>query len=317
MLLKRSLRGTGIEQRYSVCESFFGNELFDEKGQASTGARNRVYSRESRKLAASVAERLFKDQPSLSPGDVTHVVYASCTGFCNPGPDYHLIFDLGLNSGVHRYLLGFMGCYAGIPALRLATQICEADEEAVVLVVCLELCTLHLRIDSTHDSILANSLFADGAGAALVTGRGSGSAASFGDFATAILPEGEEDMHWEIGDQGFELTLSNRIPALVGKGVKTIMREADWNEAIDHWAIHPGGRGILDQAEKVLSLQPDQLSASRQVMQRFGNMAGATIFFVLEEVLKEGRPGEGILTVAFGPGLTVEAGSMTISDPAK
>ncbi len=312
MLLKRSLRGSEIETRHSVCESFFSNELFDDKGRASTGQRNRVYARESRILARDLGKKILANSPTFSAGDITHVIFASCTGFVNPGPDYHLIADLGLRPNVQRFVLGFMGCYSGIPALRLARHICVSDPAAVVLVMCLELCSLHLQFEATYDSVLANSLFADGAGAALVSCREPSpretGAAILGEFFTDIIPEGEPDMSWQIGDQGFDLVLSNRVPEMLETRVGEIVRSIVDPETVDHWAIHPGGRGILDKVQSALPISPEKLAISRGTMRRYGNMAGTTILFVIKAILEQAQSGDLIFSVAFGPGLTVEAG---------
>lgn len=314
MLLKRSLRGSGIDTRYSVCESFFSNELFDAEGRASTGKRNQVYARESRKLASALGKKLLENSPTFSAQDVTHIVFASCTGFVNPGPDYHMIHDLGIRSDVQRFVLGFMGCYSAIPALRMAKHICESDGDAVVLVMGLELCSLHMHLEATYDSVLANSLFADGAGAALVSARkpesGEPGAAELGHFFTDIIPEGEPDMAWEIGDQGFDLVLSNRVPQMIESKVGEIVRFIIDPETVDHWAIHPGGRGILDKFESSIPLPAEKLTVSRDIMRRYGNMAGATVLFVIKEILEQANSGDQTFAVAFGPGLTVEAGML-------
>lgn len=314
MLMKRSLRGSGIETRHSVCEDFFSGELFDEDGRASTGKRNRIYSRESRKLAAEVGRKILDQSPTFSAQDITHVIFASCTGFVNPGPDYHLIHDLGLGSDVQRFILGFMGCYAGVPALRMAKHIAESDPQATVLVVCLELCSLHLQINATYDSVLANSLFADGAGAALVSSRepeaGLPCGAELGDFFTDIIPEGEPDMTWEIGDQGFDLVLSNRVPQMIESGVGNFVNGVCDRAKVDHWAVHPGGRGILDKFQSSVPVPEEKLQISREVMSCYGNMAGATVIFVIKALLEQAKSGEETLAIAFGPGLTVEAGML-------
>jgi predicted naringenin-chalcone synthase len=314
MLLRRSLRGSGIETRHSVCEGFFSGELFDDQGRASTADRNRIYARESRKLAGELGRKLLGNSPTFSAGDITHVVFASCTGFVNPGPDYHLIEDLGLRSDVQRFVLGFMGCYAAVPALRMAKHICESDPEANVLVMCLELCSLHLHVEASYDSVLANSLFADGAAAALVSSRKpfeeAVCGAELGKFYTEIIPEGEVDMSWEIGDQGFDLVLSNRVPEMIESRVGQIVKSIAPPDSIDQWAIHPGGKGIVDKVEAAVPVAPEKLIVSRDVMRRYGNMASATVLFVIKELLEEANSGDQMLSVAFGPGLTVEAGML-------
>ena len=314
-LLERSLAGSGIETRHSVCSEFFSNELFDDRGRASTGERNAVYARESRPLACSVGRKLFENCADISPKGITHLIYASCTGFTNPGPDYFAIEDLGLRPGVQRYVLGSMGCYAAIPAMRLAKHICQSDSSANVLVICLELCSLHLHLDPTYDAVLANSLFGDGAAAVLVSsappGEKSTVGASLDFFQTGIIPEGEPDMSWNIGDQGFDLVLSNRIPKIIEGGIGRIVRGIVGLDEVQHWGIHPGGRGILDRVEKELQLAPEDTAVSRDIMRRFGNMAGTTVLFVLKEILEKASRGERTLALAFGPGLTVEAGMLT------
>ncbi len=159
----------------------------------------------------------------FSVADVTHIIFASCTGFTNPGPDYHIIRELGLNPGVERYTLGFMGCYAAFPALRMAGQFCEANPRAVVLVVCLELCSLHLQINDQPDSILANSLFADGAAAVVVSSRKPPPeipAYRLQSFASALVTDGEADMAWDIGNEGFNIVLSSYVPEILGARVR-------------------------------------------------------------------------------------------------
>ena len=145
-------------------------ELFraDAEGQLvepSTQARNRVFSKFAGPMAVELAQRLVDGSDGFGPEDVTHVITVSCTGFVNPGPDWNIVTELGLSPTVERYNLGFMGCYAALPALRMARQFCIARPEAVVLVVCLELCSLHMQMRTNTDSILGNALFSDGAAA--------------------------------------------------------------------------------------------------------------------------------------------------------
>ncbi len=318
LLLRRSLAGAGIETRHSVCAGFFESEPFDAEGRATTGERNAVFAREARRLSRKLGEKILSGS-GFEPGEVTHVVFASCTGFANPGPDYHLIADLGLRPTVQRYLLGFMGCYATVPTLRLGRDICGADDSAVVLVIALELCSLHFKMEASYDAVLANSLFGDGAGGAIITGeaglRGRRPAARLDSFCTDIIPEGESDMAWTIGDRGFDLVLSNQVPRLLENRVGPMVRGVVDPGEIEHWAVHPGGKGILDKVEADLSLASEDLAVAREVLRRYGNLAGATVFFVLEGILERAEPGDRIMALAFGPGFTVEAGLLTSFPP--
>jgi predicted naringenin-chalcone synthase len=314
---------SGIETRHSVLGDFSSEaeaHLYrtDAEGRIispGTAQRNAVYAHASRELAVKVARQALDGEAGFLPQDVTHVVFASCTGFANPGPDYHIIRELGLRGDVQRYTLGFMGCYAAFPALRMAAQFCEANAEAVVLVVCLELCTLHMQIDEKPDNILANSLFADGAAAAIVSAREpmkNRPAYALRGFTSALLPAGEAEMAWDIGNEGFNIVLSSYVPEIIGANVRhlanDLLQKHDLKlEDIQEWAVHPGGRSILDKVEQSLQLKPDALASSRSVLADYGNMSSATVLFVLKDLLEEAETDHALtMAMAFGPGLTVE-----------
>lgn len=314
---------SGIETRHSVTGDFVqgaeaGLYRSDADGRLippGTAERNRVYAHCARELAVDVARRALADAPGFEKQDVTHIIYTSCTGFANPGPDYHVIRELGLRENVQRYTLGFMGCYAAFPALRMAAQFCEADPQAVVLVICLELCTLHMQINDHHDSILANSLFADGTAAAVVSARApvdKKPAYLLRGFESALVPSSESEMAWEIGNEGFNIVLSSYVPDIIGGNIRQLLngilgRQGYKVDSMDEWAVHPGGRSILDKVQESLALRPDALEASRTILRDYGNMSSATILFVLKEMLDSAETDHATLcAMAFGPGLTVE-----------
>jgi predicted naringenin-chalcone synthase len=332
---------SGIDRRYTVLEEL----TFDDRGDdpiffdrssgelmlPGTKARNEIYAVEATKLYLEAGRLAIEATPGIEASDITHVVTVSCTGFYAPGPDYMLVRDLGLGPAVQRYHLGFMGCYASMPALRTAAQFCEADPDAVVLVVSVELCTLHLRSSNDPDTIVASSLFADGAGAGIVTARpleDGERALALDRFETRITPVGEGDMAWKIGDHGFEMVLSNAIPAIIDDHITGALEplfapDDDLAEAlatdaagerVAHWAIHPGGRSILDKVESRLQLSEAQLVPARSTLRDFGNMSSATVLFVMRHILDQADSGDGdrVAAMAFGPGLTVESALMTV-----
>lgn len=319
---------SGIETRHSVTGDFIqGAEATlyrtGPDGRLvppGTGERNRVYAQSARGLAVEAARRaLLSNAGGFGPADITHVIYVSCTGFANPGPDYHVIRELGLSGTVQRYTLGFMGCYAAFPALRMAAQFCEADPNAVVLVICLELCTLHMQVNDQADSILANSLFADGAAAALVSARPPAAGEpvlAMRGFESALIPSSEGEMAWEIGNEGFNIVLSSYVPDIIGAGIRPLLegileRHGHRCGDIAEWAVHPGGRSILDKVQDSLQLPADALEASRSVLRDYGNMSSATILFVLKEMLDSAEtPRASLCAMAFGPGLTLETAVM-------
>ncbi len=328
-LVHRLYTQSGIETRYSVVPDFAVSENSDVTRHAglfldadgrytspSTKVRNDLYSETARPLFKEAAEKVLAGS-QFSEGDITHVVTVSCTGFCAPGPDYFLVRDLCLRPDVHRFHVGFMGCYAAFPALKMAKAFCQADPDAVVLVVCLELCTLHLQLGGDFDRLLASSVFADGAGAALVSAREPHSLAfELSALATTLTAVGEGDMAWSIGDEGFDIVLSSYVPEIleanIGAALEPLFAQFGLSVAeVDRWGVHPGGRAILDKVEKGLGLGEYALAPSRRVLRDYGNMSSATVLFVLQEILHEAKRGERVCAVAFGPGLTVESGLLT------
>ncbi|WP_341941862.1 type III polyketide synthase [Microbacterium sp. LWH10-1.2] len=339
-----SFNGSGIDTRHTVIDELsltadVADPVFFDRASGrllspGTRERNERYVREASRLFVEVARRAIAVDPDIEAADITHVVTVSCTGFHAPGPEYEIVRALGLPDGVQRYHLGFMGCYASMPALRAASQFCAADPEAVVLVVSVELCTLHLRSSEDPDTIVASSLFADGAAAGIVTARDLPTpvtALRLDRFHTAIAPEGEKDMAWTIGDNGFEMILSTAVPQIIGEAIIGALRPlyageqelleaydgGEVSEAVQHWAIPPGGRSILDRVQERLHLSDDQLHPAREVLRVNGNMSSATVLFVLRSILEQedSRDGDRVAAMAFGPGLTAESALMTVESP--
>lgn len=273
-----------------------------------------MYVKTAPALAATAANRVIDDSAM-----VTHVVTASCTGCHAPDIGAELVARCRLRSGVQRYHLGFMGCAAGLPALRLAQSICRSDPEATVLVVCVETSSVHLQLDGSTDALLTGALFADGAAAALVTARPvSGTNLRLDRFCTSLEPAAAEAMEWTIGDHGFVMRLSRELPELVAGIAPDAMAELLQDSGLTvpdlrHWAVHPGGKSILDRFEIALHLFPDALLPSRRVLARYGNMSSPTILFVLEQLLATAQPGP-LCAIAFAPGLTVESALMWLEE---
>ncbi|POH60547.1 type III polyketide synthase [Arthrobacter glacialis] len=291
----------------------------------TTKQRNDLFAAEATALFIEAAAKALAACRELGAADITHVVTVSCTGFFNPGPDYKIVRALGLNPSVQRYHLGFMGCYAAFPALRAAKAFCEADPNAVVLVVSVELCSLHVRTSNDPDTIMGSSLFADGAGAAIVSARElpySGPVLELDHFETVLTPVGEDSMAWNIGDHGFEMVLDTYVPRIIDDHIvgalEPLLARAPALAGIPygdiaHWAIHPGGRSILDKVQAKLELSDEQLVPARETLRNFGNMSSATVLFVLKHILDQPsmEERESICGMAFGPGLTVETSLFT------
>lgn len=238
---------------------------------------------------------------------ISHVIVTSCTGLYAPGIDLELIERCGLDPSVERTMVGFMGCYAAINALKLARHIVRSTPESRVLMVNLELCSLHLQQASHIEPLLSFLVFGDGCAASLVSAEPTGLALD--SFHAVLVPETRELITWKIRDQGFDMFLSGRVPGAIAKGLKAVagaILQGAAPSAIDLWAVHPGGRSVLDAVEQGLGLGPQALAASQGVLDRFGNMSSATLLFVLQSILAAARPGERGCGMSFGPGLTAE-----------
>src|SRR5688572_1069779 len=254
-LLDRMLHRSGIGNRYTVLSEDDTHEAagsFYARPEApSTGDRMAVYAEKAPELALEAIGKLE------GLDRVTHMVVASCTGFTAPGLDQVIARRLALAPTVERVVIGFMGCYAGVTALRTAGHIVRSDPSARVLVVAVELCTLHLQSTDRLDSLLAMSQFADGAAAALVTAEGPGLALR--DGLSMTLDDSQDLITWTIGDTGFAMELSGEVPgrlaeALGHEDVAQMVTAGEPLEAIDAWAVHPGGKSIVDAVERGLAL---------------------------------------------------------------
>jgi predicted naringenin-chalcone synthase len=313
LLFERMAKRGQIDHRYSTFRApeCFQDALdgptvdaegfFRRGGFPSTAARMKRYEAEAPGLAQEAVERLGPEARAA-----THVIVTTCTGFSAPGIDLELVERCGLNPSVERTVIGFMGCYAAINALKLARHIVRSDAAAKVLIVSLELCTLHLQETANLEQVLTFLVFGDGCAAALVSAEPTGF--RLDRFHAVLLPEAADQITWAIRDLGFDMMLSGQVPGSIAtalqKGQAEVLDGAD-PVAIDLWAVHPGGRSVLDAVETALSLPQGALAASREVLRRYGNMSSATVLFVLAELLQGGRRGKGC-AMAFGPGLTAE-----------
>lgn len=319
---------SGIETRYSCLPDYgdlespshftLGGNLADS---ATTAQRMAIYEREATPLAMAAAQRAIAALAAQRGATVahlrshiTHVIAVSCTGFFAPGLDFALTKGLGLTPTVDRRLIGFMGCAAAFNGLRSAQQAVLSQPDALALVVSLELSSLHTYPMQSRDGIVAAALFADGAGAALVGNPTETDRNYFllEQFHTCIKPETEAEMAWQIGDHGFVLRLSAQVPAHLAEIAPAALEVLYGAERPDFWAIHPGGRAIVERLGEIFALTADQLAATAQILRDYGNMSSATILFVLHKLQDtlqqkwQTQQGDQGVAMAFGPGLVIE-----------
>jgi len=306
---------SGIQQRFSVIDDFNyedpskftffpSNKLLEPF--PTTEERMIKYKKEALNLASDAVQDCFANT-NIPKSAITHLIVISCTGMYAPGLEIDLLHTLGLQHETERYAIQFMGCYAAFTGLKMASRICDSDQNATVLLVAVELCTLHFQKKYDEDTLLSNALFGDGAAAALVSSKGSG--LKIKDFYSQLFKEGENDMAWAIGDFGFEMKLSKYVPELLKNGLNTILEVLEKKYQLSHiqnFAIHPGGKQILQKLEEVFGITREQNEFSYEILRNFGNMSSATILFVLKKWLDQKEKEGPILAMGFGPGLTLE-----------
>ena len=322
-LIKSVYKAAGIDFRYSVldqrdeasgCHHFFsGDAAIPTPG---TAARMKIYHDHALTLALTAIRNCFASLDHFDAGTITHVITVSCTGMYAPGIDIEIVQKLQLNSTIKRTAINFMGCYGAFNGIKVANDICLANPAAVVLLVCVELCTIHFQNNRNMDNIVANAIFADGAAAVVIQANSSyDKYFNLVDFHCNLMPQTSKDMAWKISDYGFDIVLSSYVPDVIQAGISEFVddllgRNALVKSDINFFAIHPGGLKILRACEQSLAISCDDNQYSYQVLKSFGNMSSATILFVLKGIwddLDDDGHGKNIFSCAFGPGLTLES----------
>ncbi len=321
--LKTIFKSSGIDSRYSVLEDYGLKENFsfyantsDFEPFPSTSKRIEIFREHAIKLSIDAIENALRNVPNLDKKDVTHLIVVCCTGMYAPGLDIDIVKSMELSSSVQRTCITFMGCYAAFNAIKVADAFCKSDSNAKVLIVCVELCSLHFQKQPTNDNLLANALFADGAAAVVIETKTESKIKIKPEvFHSDLLHNGDKDMAWTVGDVGFEMKLSTYVPDIIKEGIQkltnTLLGKISKKLSdIRYLAIHPGGKKILSAIEQELKINKEQNNAAYHVLKNYGNMSSPTVLFVLHEIfknLKETDHNEHILSFAFGPGLTLES----------
>jgi predicted naringenin-chalcone synthase len=312
-VFRRMAARSGIRRRFSVLTpnaastefTVNAHEFYTRGSFPDTAKRMQIFERFAPKLAQRTLDKLKLSDEERR--DVTHVLVTSCTGLYAPGLDFDIIDHLGLDTSVERTVIGFMGCYAAINGLKQARHIVRSEPAAKVLLVNLELCTLHLQETQDLEQVLSFLVFGDGCAASLISAEPAGFAMD--SFRSLLIPETRDLITWRIRGVGFDMLLSGKVPGEIGKALAVSGGEVlgqHRKEDISLWGVHPGGKSVLDAVERGLGLAEDALAASRQTLECFGNMSSATVMFVLERLMQSARPGEKGCAMSFGPGLTAE-----------
>lgn len=317
-ILRKLYQNSAIDQRHSVTGDFkkersewhfWGSDY--PKKVPGMSQRNEVYKREAPKLAYEAAKKAI-ERWGGDPSAITHVISVSCTGMVAPGIEFDLTQMLKLNPAVNRLGINFMGCFGAFKGLSVAKAFAMEDPGHRILVVCTELCSLHLQADLDPETTVANSLFADGSAAVIVGQKPQPQERplwAIEKIHSLKLDNTRDKMGWEASDRGFLIRLSHTVPVHVGRSIKTFVDQLIPNTlSIQEcgWAIHPGGKSILQAIEKALSIDREKTQASWDILAKYGNMSSATFLFILEHLLQQNDRTPWLVGLAFGPGLSME-----------
>ena len=317
---------SGIEHRYLVIpdgDENAGQKFYsDGDGYRIPDTKTRMdeYERWTKTLAMEAVERILHETGSR-PDEIERLITISCTGFFAPGLDHSLIERFHFPARVKRTNIGFMGCAASLIGFTSVLESFSSASQAAgkVLLVSVELCSLHLQTEPTRDNILANMIFADGCAAAVFEKNRTENGLKLLATSSYHFSNSSEYMGWKIGSYGFEMLLSSDLPKIIlAEAVPTLHETlAGFQvqpESIVHWALHPGGRAILDAMQKGMRLTDEQMAPSRTVLRNYGNISSASILFVLKEILQNSvlKKGDLVCAVAFGPGLTMETALLKV-----
>ncbi|MFQ3575844.1 MAG: type III polyketide synthase [Cytophagales bacterium] len=307
--LKKLYKRTKINFRHSVLSDFSDPEskLFRES-EPMVDQRMQLFHENASTLSFQVCNDVL-DNSHLKPEEITHLISVSCTGISAPGIEQKMAKELKLKPNCELFAINFMGCYAGFHALKLANYIALSNSKAKILLFCVELCTIHFSKSKNPDNLLANSLFADGATAFIISNQENG--LKLKESSSFLIGKGENDMAWEITPFNFSMKLTSHIPKLISEDLKTmksnLLLQNIQIEQMDFFAVHPGGSKILDDFKEYFSLKDRQIEDSFNVLKEYGNMSSVTLFFILKQLMENATSKQQILSVGFGPGLTIES----------
>lgn len=315
-LLKKIYANSSVNKRYSTLPDVLHpkSPLFSQKETNFIGMsdRNAIYKKEAPILAEKAAREAIK-QWNGKLSDITHVISVSCTGVMTPGIEFLLARQLGLTPHVSLLGINFMGCYGAIKALKVASKIAKESPKHRILLVSTELCTLHFKARRDIEMMVIQSLFADGSAAAIIGAQPNEAETALFEFADehcSYIRDSLDDMTWDAGTDGFDMTLSPRVPKLISEHIESFVKSFqgisdDWQEYV--WAIHPGGKAIVEAVENALKLDRSLTTSSWNVLKSYGNLSSATFLYVLEDICQNFTPKEKIIGLGFGPGLCIEA----------
>jgi alkylresorcinol/alkylpyrone synthase len=322
-LARRVWEHSAIETRRGVVDP-----TEEDISSWGTAARMERFVAEALPLGKEAVGAALADA-GLAPDEVGLFTVVSCTGYATPGRDILLARDLGMSDGVQRLHVGHMGCYAALPGLGATADFVAARRRPAVM-LCLELTSLHVQPSTasgrsgapTSDDLqqmVAHALFSDAAAAVVLEpgAPGAGRTAAGLEVVDVVArtdASTADHMTWDVTDLGFKMGLSPAVPSVLARHARPVVEELLGRNGyavsdVAGWAVHPGGRKIVEVVGEVLGLAEEHLSPSYDVLREVGNCSSATVLLVLDRLqqTRDLPPGSPVVAMAFGPGLTLYA----------
>jgi len=306
--IRQIFMNSDIEHRHL----YFDIETFD--AEESCDQLNRRFRDGAMEIGAAAINSCLS-AARLAETDIDYIIAVSCTGYLCPGLSSLLIKELGMRRDVQRADLLGMGCAGAMPGLQRAFDFVKAYPDKKALLLTVEICSACYYIDDSLETVVGNAICADGA-AAFLLARGPSADRRYPetvDFETFLDPGQIDEVGLRHQDGKLRIILGASIHKIAGpmieKALERLLHRHGLSRSDVHfWALHPGGRKVINDLRQYLDLTETQMRFSRHVLRNYGNMSSPTVMFVLDEVVRKGdpHPGDIGIMVGLGPGMAAE-----------
>lgn len=292
VLYKRFLLDPGINTRYFALDKI--KDIFIEDQDLLI----KRFQKEASHLSVSALKKCFKES-KIKEENIDCLIVVTCTGYLCPGLSSYIIEKTKLRKDIYIVDIVGMGCGGAIPAIQSAYNFLKANKKSTALVISTEICSSAITWGNDPELILSNSIFGDGSAACLVTNKNGTEGFRILDFKSRIMPSYRDELRFKIENSRLRNVMKITVPEIAASILKDLVSEKD---GIKYWAIHPGGRKVLDKIQDTLELRWEDLQYSRNVLYNYGNMSSPTVLFVLKEI--KPRLGERVIMASFGAGFS-------------
>jgi alkylresorcinol/alkylpyrone synthase len=313
-ILKKVLGGdNGIDARHLVLETLA--EVFDQTPD-TLQAR---FTRHAPALASEAAWRALKNA-DCRPEEMDAVIISTCTGYLCPGLTSYVSERLGLRQNIFALDLVGQGCGAGLPNMRAGAAMIAAGQAKKVLSICVEVCSAAFFIDDDPGVLISDCLFADGAGAAILSSEPLSARRQVEwKFADSLLVTAERDtLRFSQKNGMLRNILLPQVPQVAADAAEKLFHQSLGTAGVTHkeitgWILHTGGRAVILALRDKLKLSAHDMRHSSAVLREFGNISSPTVYFVLERALADSVPDGCWWMSAFGAGFSCHGAFLEVS----